>query len=386
MPRIVLQDVIKSFATSDGKSVLAADSVNISVENGELLALVGPSGCGKTTLLRLIAGLESADHGRILFGEQNVTRQQPKERDVAMVFQSHALFPHMTAFENIAFGLKLRGVARGEVEERVRDTAAMLSAGHCLDRKPSKLSGGERQRVALARALVRQPKILLLDEPFSNLDEPLRVQMRNELPAIRARSGATVIFVTHDQEEAMALGDRVAVMRNGAVQQVAAPREIYGAPTNRFVASFIGSPQMNLFHGSVAQREGRLLFIGAETEPEVSLPKFVLELGGARADWFGSNVGRQVLLGFRPEHVSLADDKAGRNTRSIVARIIAEQFIGAETIVQVQVGERVIQLRGGGSHKRQVGEEVALSFDFSRAHIFDAATGVAVVRDMKTPT
>ena len=378
MPRIVLQDVIKSFATQDGKSVLAADSVNLSVGDGELLALVGPSGCGKTTLLRLIAGLETPDHGRILFGEQNVTRQPPKERDVAMVFQSHALFPHFTAFENIAFGLKLRGVARGEMEERVRDVAAMLNASHCLDRKPGKLSGGERQRVALARALVRQPKILLLDEPFSNLDEPLRVQLRSELPIIRKRSGATVIFVTHDQEEALSLGDRVAVMRNGALQQVATPREIYGKPANRFVASFIGSPQMNLFHGSVAQREGKLVFIGAETEPEVSLPRFVLDSGGARADWFGSNVGRQVLLGFRPEHISLADEKAAQGTKHpITGQVVLEQFIGAETILQVQVADRVVRLRGCTVTHR-VGDEVGLCFDFNRAHIFDAATGMMV--------
>ena len=370
--------MIKSFATQDGKSILAADSINLSVNDGELLAIVGPSGCGKTTLLRIIAGLETPDHGRILFGEQNVTRQPPKERDVAMVFQSHALFPHFTAFENIAFGLKLRGVARGEIEERVREVAMMLSASHCLDRKPGKLSGGERQRVALARALVRNPKILLLDEPFSNLDEPLRVQMRNELPAIRKRSGATVIFVTHDQEEAMSLGDRVSVMRNGALQQVATPREIYGSPANRFVASFIGSPQMNLFHGSVAQRDGRLLFIGAETEPEVSFPRFVLDSGGARADWFGSNVGRQVLLGFRPEHISLSDEKSAQDAKhQITGKITSEQFTGAATILQVQVADRVVRLRGDAVSLR-AHEEVRLSFDFNRAYIFDAATGVAL--------
>lgn len=378
MPRIVLQDVIKSFATPDGKSVLAADSVNLSIGDGELLALVGPSGCGKTTLLRLIAGLESADLGRILFNDQNVSHQSPKERDVAMVFQSHALFPHLTAFENIAFGLKLRGVARSEIETRVRDAAAMLSASHCLDRKPGKLSGGERQRVALARALVRQPKILLLDEPFSNLDEPLRIQMRNEIPLIRARSGATILFVTHDQEEALSIGDRVAVMRNGAIQQVATPREIYNAPANRFVAAFIGSPQMNLLHGSIAQRDGRLVFVGAETEPEISIPKFVLELGGARADWFGINVGRQVLLGFRPERVSLADNKSPRaGSGSVVGKIVSEQFIGAKTLLRVQVGERMICLSSdAGSHP--AGGEVKLSFDFNRAHIFDAATGAAI--------
>lgn len=377
MPRIVLQDVIKSFATPDGKSVLAADSVNLSIGDGELLALLGPSGCGKTTLLRLIAGLETADLGRVLFNDHAVTHQSPKERDVAMVFQSHALFPHLTAFENIAFGLKLRGVARGEIETRVRDAAAMLSASHYLDRKPSKLSGGERQRVALARALVRQPKILLLDEPFSNLDEPLRVQMRNELPLIRARSGATILFVTHDQEEALSLGDRVAVMRNGAIQQVATPREIYNAPANRFVAAFIGSPQMNLLHGSIAQREGRLVFVGTETEPD-SIAKFVLELGGARADWFGINVGRQVLLGFRPEHISLADNKPPRaGSGFVVGKFVSEQFIGAKALLRVQVGERMICLSSDAGTHPKAGE-VRLSFDFNRAHIFDAATGAAI--------
>ncbi len=377
MPRIVLQNVIKSFAAPDGKSVLAADSVNLSIGDGELLALVGPSGCGKTTLLRLIAGLESADLGRILFNDQNVTSQSPKERDVAMVFQSHALFPHMTAFENIAFGLKLRGVARGEIETRVREAAAMLSASHCLDRKPGKLSGGERQRVALARALVRQPKILLLDEPFSNLDEPLRVQMRNELPLIRARSGATILFVTHDQEEALSLGDRVGVMRNGAIQQVATPREIYYSPANRFVAAFIGSPQMNLLHGSIAQREGRLIFVGAETAPD-SIAKFILELGGARADWFGINVGRQVLLGFRPEHISLEDNKSPRGAnRCVAGKIVSEQFVGGKTILRVQIADRMICLSTeAGSHPP--GSDVRLCFDFNRAHIFDAATGAAI--------
>jgi multiple sugar transport system ATP-binding protein len=369
--------VIKSFATPDGKSVLAADSVNLSIGDGELFALVGPSGCGKTTLLRLIAGLESADLGRVLFNEHNVTHQSPKERDVAMVFQSHALFPHLTAFENIAFGLKLRGVARGEIEACVRDAAAMLSASHCLDRKPGKLSGGERQRVALARALVRQPKILLLDEPFSNLDEPLRIQMRNEIPLIRERSGATIIFVTHDQEEALSLGDRVGVMRNGAIQQVATPREIYNSPANRFVAAFIGSPQMNLFHGSIAQRGGRLVFVGAETEPD-SIAKFVLDLGGARADWFGINVGRQVLLGFRLEHVSLADAESLRaGSGHIVGKIVGEQFIGAKTLLRAQVeGRTVCLFSDTGRHA--TGSEVKLCFDFNRAQIFDAATGAAI--------
>jgi len=374
VPRIVLQDVIKSFAAPDGKSVLAADSVNLSVEAGELLALVGPSGCGKTTLLRLIAGLESADHGKILFGDTNVTRSTPKERDVAMVFQSLALFPHMTAQENIAFGLRLRGVQREEAASRVRESAGMMGVAHCLDRKPGKLSGGERQRVALARALVREPKILLLDEPFSNLDAPLRVQLRDELPGIRARTGATVIVVTHDQQEAMAIGDRVVVMRHGAIQQVATPQVSYSAPANRFVATFLGSPQMNLIHGNVVHRDGRILFVGAETEPEVVLPSFVLDTCGARADWFASNVGRQIILGFRPEAVSVVEMSAGM----IRARVISVQFNGAETILTARAAERDIRLRSVGVAASKPGDDVGLTFDFERAHLFDAATGVAI--------
>ena len=379
MPRIVLQDVIKSFAAPDGKSILAADSVSLTVEDGELLTLVGPSGCGKTTLLRLIAGLEFSDHGRISFGEQNVTRLPPQDRDVAMVFQSHALFPHLTAFENIAFGLKLRGVKRSEVESRVRETASLLRASHCLDRKPAKLSGGERQRISLARALVRRPKILLLDEPFSNLDESLRAQMRDELPTLRAQFGSTMIFVTHDQEEAMSLGHRVAVMRNGAIHQIASPQEIYNVPANRFVASFIGSPEMNLFHGSVAHRDGRFVFIGAESDPEVTLPKFLIELGGARADWFGSNVGRHILLGFRPENISIAPRDTERRDKNLLSgKVVSSQFTGAESIHTIQLADRTILARTH-SATHNAGDNVQVHLDFNRAHIFDAATGNAVV-------
>jgi multiple sugar transport system ATP-binding protein len=374
VPSIVLQDVIKSFTAPDGRSVLAADSVNLSVEDGELLALVGPSGCGKTTLLRLIAGLESADHGKILFGDLNVTHSTPRARDVAMVFQSLALFPHMTASENIAFGLKLRGVQRSEIAARVRETASMMGVTHCLDRKPGKLSGGERQRVALVRALVRQPKILLLDEPFSNLDEPLRIQLRNELPGIRARSGATVIFVTHDQEEALAIGDRVAVMRNGAIQQVASPCELYSNPANRFVATFIGSPQMNLIHGVAAHRDGRIVFIGAEAEPEVTLPGFILDTGGVRADWFADNVDRKILIGFRPEDVSLVETSAAM----IRARVVSVQFIGSETVLQVRAAERDIRLRSRRAVAQKPGDDVGLFFDFDRVKVFEAATGAMI--------
>jgi multiple sugar transport system ATP-binding protein len=380
MPRINLEGVMKSFATPDGKSVAAVDGISLAVEDRELLAIVGPSGSGKTTLLRLVAGLEIPDHGRISFGDQNVTWQPPQERDVAMVFQSHALFPHFTAFENIAFGLKLRGTPADEIATRVRETAALLGVSHCLDRPPGKLSGGERQRVALGRALVREPKVLLLDEPFSNLDEPLRAQMRSEIPALRARFNPTMIFVTHDQEEALALGDRVAVMRKGTIQQVGPPREIYERPANRFLASFIGSPAMNLFHGAVAQRAGHLVFIGAETAPEVTLPQFVLEIGAARADWFGSNVGRQILLGFRPENIALASDKPGANpTNTLEATVKTVQFRGAEMLCHLSAGGRGLVIRTTPNHNLQPDQTVRLSFDFQRARVFDAATGVAII-------
>lgn len=370
---------MKSFATLDGKSVAAVDGISLGVEDRELLAVVGPSGSGKTTLLRLIAGLEMPEHGRISFDQQNVTWQPPHEREVAMVFQSHALFPHFTAFENLAFGLKLRGAPGAEVTARVREIATLLGVTHCLDRPPAKLSGGERQRVALGRALIREPKILLLDEPFSHLDEPLRAQMRAEIPALRQRFATTMIFVTHDQEEAMALGDRVAVLRKGTVQQVGPAREIYHRPRNRFVASFIGSPPINLIHGAAALRDGHLVFLGAEPEPEVTPPQFAIAIGGTRADWFGHNLGRPVLLGFRPEAISLASDNPGATlSHRIEAKVESSQFLGAELHCHLLAGERSLVIRTDPLSDLHPGQIVRLSFDFTAVHVFDAATGAAI--------
>ncbi|MEK7781892.1 MAG: ABC transporter ATP-binding protein [Verrucomicrobiota bacterium] len=377
MPRLVLEDLTKTFPALEGKTFAAVDNVSLTVADRELLALVGPSGSGKTTLLRLIAGLESPELGKISFDAQNVTWQSPRDHDVALVFQSHALFPHFTAFENIAFGLKLRGVPADQIAARVHETATLLGVAHCLDRPPAKLSGGERQRVALGRALIREPKVLLLDEPFANLDEPLRAQLRAELPMLRQRFATTIIFVTHDQEEALALGDRVAVIRNGALQQVGTPREIYESPANRFVAAFIGSPTMNLFHGTIAQRESYLVFLGAEPD-DFSLPQFQLELGGARADWFGANVGRKILLGFRPEHIALMDEAAApRHPKPLAGTVKSVEFLGAATHCRVQAGERLVTLRIAPNVSLQPGQAVQLAFDVRHAHVFDAATGVA---------
>lgn len=378
MPRLVLEDVTKTFAAPEGKTGAAVDNVSLTVADRELLALVGPSGSGKTTLLRLIAGLETPELGKISFDGRNVTWQSPGERDVALVFQSHALFPHFTAFQNIAFGLKLRGVPVDQINARVHETATLLGVAHCLDRPPAKLSGGERQRVALGRALIREPKVLLLDEPFANLDEPLRVQLRAELPQLRQRFATTIIFVTHDQEEALALGDRVAVIRNGALQQIGTAREIYERPANRFVATFIGTPAMNLFHGTIAQRESHLVFLGAEAD-DVSLPRFQLELGGARADWFGANVGRKILLGFRPEHIALVDDAVSRDhPHPLPATVTAVEFLGAALQCRMLAGERPVTLRLSPQTLVQPGQSVRLAFDIRHAHVFDAATGAAL--------
>lgn len=377
MPSIVLEDVKKTFPASD-HSVTAVANVSLTVADREWLSIVGPSGSGKTTLLRLIAGLETPEHGRIRFDAQDVTHQSPQSRDVAMVFQSHALFPHFTAFENIAFGLKLRGVGAEETARRVREIAELLGVMHCLERPPAKLSGGERQRVALGRALIRQPKILLLDEPFANLDEPLRVQLLAELPTLRTRFATTLICVTHNQSEALALGDRVAVLRKGAVQQIGTPREVHDDPANHFVAGFIGSPAMNLFHGKVAQREGHLVFLGMETDSNDSPPQFILPLGSWRADWFGAHVGRSILLGVRPAAIHLILDpgevRPGDLTDAVVGR---SQFAGTQTWCTVRWGGREFHVSAAPHLMLAAGQKVVLRMELTNARVFEAATGTA---------
>jgi multiple sugar transport system ATP-binding protein len=376
MPRIVLEGVLKSFATPEGKTVLAADHLTLAVQDRELLVLVGPSGCGKTTTLRLIAGLEIVEAGQILFDDQPVTTLPPIDRDVAMVFQSHALFPHLTAFDNLAFGLKLRKLPKGEINSRVREMAELLGITHCLERKPGKLSGGERQRIALGRALVRRPGILLLDEPFSHLDEPLRVQLRTDLLALRSRLDMTVIYVTHDQAEALALGDRVAVMCQGRIQQIGTPREIYEAPANTFVAGFMGSPPMNLFHGKVAQHEGRLVLVHATAEPDSSSPAFVLPLGSWRADWFSQNIDRQIWLGIRPESVGLAHNDAKSDVVGAIKAIVqSTQYCGTGTILSCLVGKQTIVARTGAQVALHPGQTALLDLDLIQARLYDPATG-----------
>jgi len=379
VPSIVLEDIKKIYPATTGKRVAAVRRFSLNVADREWLTIVGPSGSGKTSLLRLIAGLETPDRGQIRFNGKNVTRQSPQARDVAMVFQSHALFPHFTAFENIAFGLKLRGVAKAETIRRVRETADLLGVAHCLDRPPAKLSGGERQRVALGRALIRKPKILLLDEPFAHLDEPLRLQMQTELAALRERLATTLIWVTHHQAEALAVGDRVAVLRRGKLQQVGIPRLVHDQPANTFVAEFIGSPAMNLFPGTVVQGDGELLFIGRETDYNDHSPRFTLPLGSWQADKFGPHLGRSIMLGVRAAAIRLLDDPAAAKPGDLVeAIVLRSQFTGTQTLCTVAWRNREFSVSAGAEAGLTAGQKVVLRMELSNACVFDATAGVAL--------
>ncbi len=380
MPRVVLEHVTKSFAAPGGVSVRAVDDVSFEIADKELLVLVGPSGSGKTTLLRLIAGLENVSRGGITFDGEAVQARPPQARNVAMVFQSHALFPHFTAWENIAFGLKLRGVTRRETAERVHAMADMLGVVPCLHRRPAELSGGECQRIALGRALVRQPQVLVLDEPLSSLDPPLRAQLRAEIQALHTRLALTMIYVTHDQAEALALGDRVAVMRAGRLQQVGSPREIHDAPANQFVAGFIGSPAMNFISGTVTQRDGRLVFIDVTATTKNTTTGFVLHLDGAASAAFRRHQDRQLLLGFRPEHLTVTDvPRPEAFHATLPATVKTVEFRGPEIILHCCAGENTLQVRTGANAAPAQGQKVTLAFDLRQARIFDAATGESLL-------
>jgi len=322
---------------------VAAQGLDLQIADGEFMVLVGPSGCGKSTALRMIAGLETPTGGRILIGDRDVTILPPQERDIAMVFQSYALYPHMTVRENLGFGLRMRGAAREVIGQRVEEAARALSLEPVLDRKPAQLSGGQRQRVALGRAIVREPKVFLFDEPLSNLDAKLRVETRAELARLHRRLGATIVYVTHDQEEAMTLGSRVAVMRDGFLQQVAPPMELYRKPTNRFVAGFVGSPAMNFLPGDL-----------------------VRDLGAASAE---------KILGVRPHEIVLVE--AGTGDLDALVDVVEPR--GSELLVYLRLGAR-----GDGAEVKviappetaiEAGKVIGLKFDRERLHWFDQESG-----------
>ncbi|HWQ93390.1 MAG TPA: ABC transporter ATP-binding protein [Clostridia bacterium] len=369
--RVAAEQLTKSYGVRG--TVRALQAVSFTAEARELLVLVGPSGSGKTTVLRLLAGLEEPDSGTILFNGQNVTAWEPAKRDVAMVFQNPALYPEMTARENIAFGLKVRGCPPSERKERVKETAELLGMADYLDRRPMELSGGQRQRVSLGRALARRPAVLLLDEPFSNLDAPARVQLRAELARIQQASGSTMICVTHDQVEAMTLGHRLVILDQGRVQQIASPLEAYGRPANLFVAGFIGSPPMNLLCGRIVENNDQAGFLpaGVTGTPLPLAPEHVR----AVSSWSG----KPVVLGIRPEHLAIEDALANTDKSSTVSGMVTFiEATGAETMVRVTFGECTLIVRTPGEFRPRLNERLRVQIPMGRASFFDASTGEAI--------
>ena len=373
MGKVVLEHLIKDYAAPRGTAVRAVDDIGLTIENGEFMVLVGPSGCGKSTTLRMIAGLEEISAGTITIDGRVVNDVLPKDRDIAMVFQNYALYPHMSVYENMAFGLKLRKFPAAEIEQRVRETAALLGLETFLDRKPKALSGGQRQRVALGRAIVRQPKVFLFDEPLSNLDAKMRVQMRTEIAKLHARLGTTMIYVTHDQVEAMTMGDRICVMKDGHILQVAEPLELYNHPANLFVAGFIGSPPMNFLKGSLRAAGAAVEFVEDNT---LGRPA-VIELGPGLAAKAKSHIGRPVVFGIRPEDVAEATPAA--HPRHVVEfNVGIAEPLGPETYLYLTTGAHNFVARMPAGFADFVNQTLRLHLAVDRAHLFDAQTEEAL--------
>ena len=348
MASVELKQVGKSY---DGKLEIIP-SIDLSIAHGEFVVLVGPSGCGKSTLLRMIAGLESITRGDILIDNHRINDEPPRHRDLAMVFQDYALYPHKTLFENMAFGLRLRKTPEPEILKRVMDAATLLKIDHMLERKPAALSGGQRQRVAIGRAIVRQPKVFLFDEPLSNLDAQLRGEMRTEIKKLHQRLGATIIYVTHDQVEAMTLADRIAVMKGGYVQQYGTPDEIYNQPANMFVASFTGSPSMNLIANTR---------LGTPTQSKIAQIKPSLQ---AATEWH---------VGIRPENICLQAPVGAHTALSAKVQLI--EPLGAETLLTVSLDDAEIIVRAPASFKSPVGVSLDLFLPTDKLHFFNSTTG-----------
>jgi multiple sugar transport system ATP-binding protein len=393
---VTLTDVGKVYA--DGTR--AVDGLNLDIANGEFLVLVGPSGCGKTTALRMVAGLEEISEGEVRIGDRVVNQVPSRDRDVAMVFQSYALYPHLTVADNIGFGLQLRKLPKKEIAERVNEAARILGLGDHLNRKPRNLSGGQRQRVAMGRAIVREPQAFLMDEPLSNLDAKLRVQMRAEIARIQRRLGVTTIYVTHDQVEAMTLGDRVAVMRKGVLQQVDRPQVLYDHPVNLFVAGFIGSPAMNMLEASVEETDGTVSFVlGSQ---RLTAPAELL----ARRPALRSYIGRRVIVGIRPEDIEdMALARGEARGAQLTSTVELLESMGSEVLVHFTLdapmavtehtrelaedagedpgtlepqGETVVVARFGPRTRAREGEPIDAVVDTEHMHVFDPETGLSI--------
>jgi multiple sugar transport system ATP-binding protein len=364
MAKVLLEQVVKQFG-----NVVAVNNVTLDIPDKQFTVLVGPSGCGKTTALRLIAGLEEATSGNIYIGDRVVNDVAPKDRDIAMVFQNYALYPHMSVYDNMAFGLRLRKYPRPEIDRRVREAAEMLGIQELLSRKPKQLSGGQRQRVALGRAIVREPQVFLMDEPLSNLDAKLRVQTRAEIKKLHARLQTTTIYVTHDQVEAMTMGDRIVVMKDGLVQQVDSPLNLYEKPANLFVAGFIGSPAMNFVEAKLAKQDGRMVVDGGVFRAEVP-QDYALRL----SDW----AGRPVIFGIRPEDIH---DRAlyHGDGAPLRAMVDVHEPLGSDIILYLTAGEHSIVARVDARSQARMGQTTEVVLDMKKMHIFNADTHAAIL-------
>jgi multiple sugar transport system ATP-binding protein len=369
MAQVILENVTKSY---DGKEK-AVNDANFTVENEEFVVLLGPSGCGKTTTLRMVAGLEEITAGTVKIDGRVVNDVEPKDRDIAMVFQNYALYPHMTVFDNMAFGLKLRKFPKPEIQSRVTEAAKILSIESLLDRKPKQLSGGQRQRVAVGRAIVRNPKVFLFDEPLSNLDAKLRVQMRSELKKLHANLQATIIYVTHDQIEAMTMADKIVIMRSGLIQQIGGPHEIYNQPANVFVAGFIGTPPMNFVNGTIIKKDKHLVLREKAGGFELRIPDNI-------ANKVDGWVEKDVIFGIRPEDIydklfAVGEKDAGN---VVAADIDVTEPLGNQTLLHIKLGEALCVASVNPQTTAKEGTKIDVVVDMTKMHLFDPSTEKAV--------
>ena len=375
MAFVSLSNLVKIYSEKAGPGVQAVNGINLEIKEREFMVLVGPSGCGKSTTLRMIAGLEDITSGKIMIAGEVVNNVPPKDRDIAMVFQNYALYPHMSVYDNMAFGLKLRKYPQAEIDTRVREAAAMLGLMDYLDRKPKALSGGQRQRVAVGRAIVRKPKVFLFDEPLSNLDAKMRVSTRAEISKLHARLDATMIYVTHDQVEAMSMGDRICVMKDGDIMQVAEPLELYNHPANLFVAGFMGSPPMNFFKGKITNSRHGLVFI--EDNPKTA--PFQVQLGGQLAEKALAYMDRVIVFGIRPEDAQDTDTVANPDTgHTIEVTVEIAEPMGPETYLHLHTGAHAFTARVRASNRFAINQKVKITFVMDRVRLFDPDTEKAL--------
>lgn len=367
MARVVLNNVWKKYG-----DVEVVKGFNLEIPDREFCILVGPSGCGKTTTLRMVAGLEESTSGDIYIGDQRVNDLPPKDRDIAMVFQNYALYPHMTVYDNMAFGLKLRGYSKKEINQRVSDAAEILGIDHLLERRPKQLSGGQRQRVAVGRAIVRKPKVFLFDEPLSNLDAKLRVQMRAELKKLHDRLQSTMIYVTHDQTEAMTMGDRIVVMKDGLIQQVDGPLSLYDRPANKFVAGFIGSPPMNFIEVDVLKKDDDVFL--SEGMFEVKLPRQFREK-------LLPYTGKKMVLGIRPEDIydKLFYTLGPKDGNNFSATVEVVEPLGSEIFLHLSTGKNTFVAKVDSHNQAKPNQVIEIVVNLLKSHVFDIETGAAVV-------